>query len=60
MKKLIAMCSQEEERFKIDNLLAFGTFPGGVYVLIERFVFRTNTTVMGARYESTSILRKLY
>ncbi|KAF2869023.1 hypothetical protein BDV95DRAFT_109902 [Massariosphaeria phaeospora] len=26
----------------------FGTLPGGIYVLLEKFVLRTNTSVMGA------------
>lgn len=29
--------------------LAFGTLPGGIYTLIERFAFRANTAVQGAR-----------
>lgn len=28
----------------------FGTLPGGIYTLLEKFVFRANTIVMGARY----------
>ena len=28
----------------------FGTLPGGIYTLLEKFVFRANTVVMGARY----------
>lgn len=28
----------------------FGLLPGGLYTLLEKFVLRANTTVMGARY----------
>ena len=31
----------------------FGTLPGGIYTLLEKFVFRANTIVMGARYAWT-------
>jgi hypothetical protein len=31
-------------------MAAFGTIPGGVYTLLEKFVLRSNTAVMGARY----------
>ena len=31
----------------------FGTLPGGIYTLLEKFVFRANTIVMGARYTPT-------
>ena len=30
--------------------LALSTLPGGLYVLIERGILRSNTAVMGARY----------
>ncbi|KAF5844911.1 hypothetical protein GGP41_008855 [Bipolaris sorokiniana] len=30
-------------------MAAFGTIPGGVYTLLEKFVLRSNTAVMGAR-----------
>ena len=33
-----------------DHMAAFGTIPGGVYTLLEKFVLRSNTAVMGARY----------
>jgi hypothetical protein len=33
-----------------DPMAAFGTIPGGVYTLLEKFVLRSNTAVMGARY----------
>jgi hypothetical protein len=33
-----------------DQVAAFGTIPGGVYTLLEKFVLRSNTAVMGARY----------
>jgi membrane associated rhomboid family serine protease len=26
----------------------FGTLPGGIYTLLEKFILRSNTTVMGA------------
>lgn len=31
----------------------FGTLPGGIYTLLEKFVLRANTVVMGARYTTT-------
>lgn len=34
----------------VDEDTAFGTIPGGVYTLLEKFVLRSNTIVMGARY----------
>lgn len=33
----------------LTSLLAFGLLPGGSYTLIERFIFRSNTAVQGAR-----------
>ena len=30
-------------------MAAFGTIPGGVYTLLEKYVLRSNTAVMGAR-----------
>lgn len=33
-----------------DRPLAFATLPGGLYVLVERFIFRSNVTIAGARY----------
>jgi len=33
-----------------DQTAAFGTIPGGVYTLLEKYVLRSNTAVMGARY----------
>jgi hypothetical protein len=35
---------------EVDENAAFGTIPGGVYTLLEKFVLRSNTIVMGARY----------
>jgi hypothetical protein len=32
----------------------FGTLPGGIYTLLEKFVLRANTVVMGARYTTTT------
>ena len=29
---------------------AFGLLPGGLYLFFEKFILRSNTTVMGARY----------
>jgi hypothetical protein len=34
---------------RLTKLLAFGLLPGGSYTLIERFIFRSNTAVQGAR-----------
>jgi len=31
----------------------FGTLPGGIFVLLEKYVFRSNTVVMGARYATS-------
>jgi hypothetical protein len=36
-------------------MAAFGTIPGGVYTLLEKFVLRSNTSVMGARYASLGL-----
>jgi len=33
----------------------FGTLPGGIYTLLEKFVFRSNTIVMGARYANNTM-----
>jgi hypothetical protein len=33
-----------------DLRIAFGLLPGGIYTLLEKFVLRRNTVVMGARY----------
>lgn len=38
-----------------DQMAAFGTIPGGVYTLLEKFVLRSNTSVMGARYVSLGL-----
>jgi hypothetical protein len=38
---------------------AFGTIPGGVYTLLEKFVLRSNTAVMGARYAHYTLARIL-
>jgi hypothetical protein len=39
---------------RVDEILAFGLLPGGLYLLLEKFVLRGNTTVMGARYVTTT------
>jgi len=36
--------------YQADQTAAFGTIPGGVYTLLEKYVLRSNTSVMGARY----------
>lgn len=38
--------------FCLTHVLAFGLLPGGSYTLIERFVFRGNTAVQGARSDT--------
>jgi hypothetical protein len=38
------------EEQEIDLRIAFGLLPGGIYTLLEKFVLRRNTVVMGARY----------
>lgn len=35
------------------NPLAFGLIPGALYIFIERFLFRGNTSIQGARYVFT-------
>jgi hypothetical protein len=40
--------------FNTDVVVAFGTIPGGVYTLLEKFVLRSNTIVMGARWAEQS------
>lgn len=37
-------------KLQVDEMVAFGLLPGGLYLLLEKFVLRGNTTVMGARY----------
>jgi hypothetical protein len=39
---------------RIDKNIAFGTLPGGIYTLLEKFVLKSNTVVMGARYGNIS------
>jgi hypothetical protein len=34
-----------------DRNAAFGLLPGGLYLILEKFVLRGNTTVMGARHD---------
>lgn len=33
-----------------NRMLAFGLLPGGLYLVLEKFVLRGNTAVMGSRY----------
>lgn len=33
----------------VDKTVAFGLLPGGLYLLLEKFILRGNTAVMGSR-----------
>jgi hypothetical protein len=33
----------------VDKMVAFGLLPGGLYLVLEKFIMRGNTAVMGSR-----------